>query len=352
MHHIVTVSKSYGTYAGWPANHGAWQWGNELLVGFMIGAFDYEGVGNGLHAIKRPYHKFLARSLDGGENWDIEMPNVDFNGKNPSTIVPTFDLNDPDTIIRVCGNYDTGGEDCPAGGAFYLSTNRGSSWIGPYVFPDLEMVFTNSSRWNTSRTRVVGNEVYLSAAWRDAWGSDWTFVARHNGAIFEFDANKDVILIDRYRAVMPAVAKINETTVVALRRKGMGKNWIDIATQEDPGAPWRLIARPDELAGIANTGGFNGNPPAVAAFGDRLVCAYANRSVKSMQFVWSDDKGLTWSDPMEFDKGLNPDIGYPQLFVRPDGRGVCVYYFSMADGHPQHIRACVFDPAELKSLVI
>lgn len=26
-------------YAGWPANHGAWQWGNEFLVGFLRGKY-------------------------------------------------------------------------------------------------------------------------------------------------------------------------------------------------------------------------------------------------------------------------------------------------------------------------
>ena len=345
---MVEIHKERGIYCGWPANHGSWQWGDELLVGYMVGGFDRLGVGNGMHAILHPYNKMLARSTNGGETWSPYYPGTNFHGREPSNIVPQFDLNDPDTIIRVCGNYDTGGEDCSIGGAFYLSVNRGWGWTGPYTFIGLDTTLRNGGRWCTGRTRVVGNEVYLSAAKRDQWGTDWIFVARHNGQIFEFDANKDIVLQDHYRAVMPAVAKIGEATVVVCRRKGRGKNWIDVVRQDAPGAPWLLVAQPNELAGIAETGSHNGNPPALAAFGNRLVCAYANRSVKSMQFVWSDDKGKTWSDPMEFDRGQDNDIGYPQMFVRTDGLGVCVYYWSDTPGDNQHIKACIFDPATLR----
>lgn len=342
----VTVFKDRGVYAGWPANHGAWQWGNEFLVGFMLGGFDQDGIGNGMHAIKQPYSKMLARSMDGGETWAPFFPGIDFNGIDPVP-APEFDLNHPSTIIRVCGNYDTGGEDCHQLGGFYLSYDKGDHWRGPYHFTGLDLVL-GGGRHNTSRTRVVGRRVFLSTARRDQWGSDWTFVAQHNGREFIFDANKDIVLMDNYRAVMPAVAMISDTAIVALRRKGMGKNWIDIVIQSEPGRPWELVAQPDELAGIASTGAYNGNPPALAAFGNRLVCAYANRSAKSMQFVWSDDVGKTWSDPCEFDRGQNADIGYPQLFVRPDGLGACVYYWSLMSGHQQHIKACIFDPATLQ----
>lgn len=34
-----TVYAEHGMYAGWPANHGAWQWGDEFLVGFMRGPY-------------------------------------------------------------------------------------------------------------------------------------------------------------------------------------------------------------------------------------------------------------------------------------------------------------------------
>src|ERR1700691_2877216 len=33
----VTVYREQGRFAGWPANHGMWSWGDEILVGFSRG---------------------------------------------------------------------------------------------------------------------------------------------------------------------------------------------------------------------------------------------------------------------------------------------------------------------------
>ncbi|MCA9414372.1 MAG: hypothetical protein KC944_24380, partial [Candidatus Omnitrophica bacterium] len=33
----VVVYKEDGRFGGWPANHGIWSWGNEILVGFSAG---------------------------------------------------------------------------------------------------------------------------------------------------------------------------------------------------------------------------------------------------------------------------------------------------------------------------
>ena len=33
----VTVYFEKGMFGGWPANHGIWSWGNEILVGFGMG---------------------------------------------------------------------------------------------------------------------------------------------------------------------------------------------------------------------------------------------------------------------------------------------------------------------------
>jgi len=69
----LTVYKEAGRFAGWPANHGIWSWGNEILVGFEIGSFRKTDRG---HAIDydKPAEHVLARSLDGGETWTIEKP--------------------------------------------------------------------------------------------------------------------------------------------------------------------------------------------------------------------------------------------------------------------------------------
>ena len=65
----VKVYYEAGRYGGWPANHGIWSWGDEILVGFSRGY--YKDLGPTRHAIDRekPEEFWLARSLDGGETW-------------------------------------------------------------------------------------------------------------------------------------------------------------------------------------------------------------------------------------------------------------------------------------------
>src|SRR5262245_48477651 len=72
VRHVV-VYREEGRFAGWPANHGIWSWGNEILVGFSRGY--YKDLGR-FHHIDRekPEEFLLARSRDGGETWSVEEP--------------------------------------------------------------------------------------------------------------------------------------------------------------------------------------------------------------------------------------------------------------------------------------
>ena len=56
-----------GRFAGWPANNGIWSWGNEIVVGFVLGYYKENPTGG--HDIDRdkPSERLQARSLDGGE---------------------------------------------------------------------------------------------------------------------------------------------------------------------------------------------------------------------------------------------------------------------------------------------
>jgi len=66
----VVVYKESGRFGGWPANHGVWSWGSEIVVGFEIGHFKQAEQ---THAIdySRPAEHVLARSLDAGETWTV-----------------------------------------------------------------------------------------------------------------------------------------------------------------------------------------------------------------------------------------------------------------------------------------
>ena len=69
----VKVYHEPGMYGGWPANHGIWIWGNEILVGFSKGYYKDLGIYHHIDREKPEYH-MLARSLDSGETWTIEDP--------------------------------------------------------------------------------------------------------------------------------------------------------------------------------------------------------------------------------------------------------------------------------------
>ena len=67
----VKVYFQKGMFGGWPANHGIWSWGNEILVGFGMGYYKDQGLNHHIDR-EKPEIPMLARSLDVGETWSIE----------------------------------------------------------------------------------------------------------------------------------------------------------------------------------------------------------------------------------------------------------------------------------------
>lgn len=308
-----TVYTEDGIYAGWPANHGAWQWGDEFLVGFMRGPHEI----GGMHNIARPFQKVQARSLDGGNSWSVEIPSVDFEAAETSP-APEFDL--AQSIIRVCGRYDHGGEQCTQEGGFYISGDRGRSWAGAYAFDGLDRAF-NRNLHCTSRTSVLDGVLFLTSAHKNVWGSDFTFCATHDGRAFE---PHGVVLNGTGRAVMPKAANVGDRMVVVMRRFGSERagGWIDACFSDDRGATWSKPVL------VAETGMHNGNPPALIELDGVLYCAFANRSNCQLLLSRSADGGETWSQAAVLRENGDSDIGYPQFFKRSDGLLLCVYYWA------------------------
>ncbi|MEJ7607760.1 MAG: hypothetical protein WKF37_16170 [Bryobacteraceae bacterium] len=140
--HIVGY-KEPGRYAGWPANHGIWQWGNEILVGFEVGHLK---SATNYHAIdyERAEEHVLGRSLDGGETWTIEKPEslkpapgtriagvpAEPGGKPISEFPGQMDFSKPGFAMTFrMESFHVG----PS--RFYYAENKGKSWMGPFVFP-------------------------------------------------------------------------------------------------------------------------------------------------------------------------------------------------------------------------
>lgn len=328
-----TVFAQAGVYAGWPANHGAWQWDDEFLVGLIRGRHIGRGEpGDGDHHSVQTdsLEKALARSLDGGQTWTVEVPNVDFECRSED-LKPSAPFQLGDSIIRVCGNYDHGGELCAAEGGFYVSRDRGRVWDGPHGF---EGINVPPPAWNTSRTCVIDDLVFLTYADRHAWGSDFVLCFQHRGdGRFAYVST---VWQDDGRAVMPAVARVGGRLVVVARRRQGSNHWIDAFGSDDEAKTWR------HLSLVADTEVKNGNPPALVESNGILWCAYGDRRACEIR-VRSSRDGEKWSLPTTLRSGDSSDIGYPRLFARADGKLVCVYYWS-DKGEAQRIEATTFDP--------
>jgi hypothetical protein len=104
IRHVTVYSKA-GRYGGWPANHGAWSWGNEMVVGFSAAYYQWIGPDRHPYDRSKPEEPYLARSLDGGETWTVEAtpslvpPEGMFTGTGPggksSELAEAIDFSHP-----------------------------------------------------------------------------------------------------------------------------------------------------------------------------------------------------------------------------------------------------------------
>lgn len=308
----IRVYGEQGMYASHPANHGAWQWGEELLVGFLLGKH-----GNGeYHPIEQPYKKMLARSMDGGITWNVFYPSVDFSASQIGSDCPLGSIEN--AIIRVCGVYDTGGEDCNQEGGFYVSMDKGLSWGGPYVFTGERSLFQGKFECS-SRTCVISNRnlVFLTNRLKGQFGTDKVLVCKFNDGEFSL---LSIVGNDGPRTVMPSVTEIFGRLVMVVRRP----THIDSYVSDDGGYEW---IGPEK---VGSTGANNGNPASLAIRNGIVYCAYGDRDNKSIEISASKD-GASWELFSIIRQGESDDIGYPRLFSVQDGLA-CVYYWTEYQG--------------------
>ena len=123
----MLVYSEPGRFTGWPANNGLWSWGNEILVGFSLGY--HKSNSGGGHAIdpSKPQVRALARSLDGGETWQLEQPELPMNRQMPEVpLKQPINFAHPDFAMRC---FDS---------SYIVSYDRGKSWQGRYSFPNFQ----------------------------------------------------------------------------------------------------------------------------------------------------------------------------------------------------------------------
>ena len=342
----VVVYYEPGRFGGWPANRGIWSWSDEIVVGFERAYYEESETNHSVDR-QKPSERVVARSLDGGETWDVEDsrdPDAPDGESEDLTYPPDgIDCVHPDFAMRF------------RAGVFSISYDRCRTWTGPYRLPTFGAELT-------ARTDYIVNgasdcHVFLSAAAPDVASkmSDRAFCARttDGGETFQF-LSWMTSFDDKARSVMPSTVRCSPTTLVsALRRRidtkrpngeDAHRNWIDVYRSTDDGLTWEFLSKVADTAGGA---GHIGNPPALTRLGDgRLCVAYGYRGTPcGIRTKLSGDGGATWGCELVLrDDGRTWDLGYPRMVQRSDGKLVTIYYFTTHDHPEQHIAATIWDP--------
>ena len=333
----VVVFQEAGRFGGWPANHGLWAWGNEIVVGFTSATYKWTAKG---HATDRSqlFWDRQARSRDGGRSWKVEEMAVLTPGQpgGPEATELPGEMNFRSADFALKFRF---GDNNKGPSWFYYSMDRCPTWKGPFRFPAL------GQKGISARTdyHVLGPlecVAFLSAAKSDGHegrplavrtvdgGRNWQFMSWIGPEPEGF-------------SIMPSSVPLSGGGYgVAVRRKEKGRGWIEYYTSEDAGRNWRCLNRE-----VTSTG--TGNPPSLIRLKDgRLCLTYGYRAAPyGLRARFSRDEGASWSDEVVLRRdGSSGDLGYPRSVQRPDGKVVTVYYFNGPANRERTIEATVWDP--------
>lgn len=336
----VIVYREPGRYGGWPANHGIWVWGDEILVGFEAGYFF---ATEKTHAIDRnkPEEQPLARSLDGGRHWAIEKPEslkappgtkmagtpVVDGGKVPVPLTESMDFSKPGFAMTLRMESAHIGPS-----RFYYSYDKGHTWRGPFVFPSLDQpgIMARTDYIIDGPRHAL---VFVAAANANKDEGRPMAVRTTDGGLTWNIASLMGPVPEDY-SIMPSTVRISSRVLASAIRR---KDFIEIWRSEDNAASWQMIAKTD------NNGG---NPPSMVRLKDtRLVLTYGYRlQPYGIRARISKDGGRSWGEEIVLrSDGGSWDLGYPRTVQRKDGKLVTVYYFADSPETERYIAATIWD---------
>src|ERR1044071_2816911 len=352
----VFIYHEQGRFAGFPANHGIWNWGNEILVGFSAG--DYKDLGPNRHAIDRekPEQHLLARSLDGGETWTIEDPSsqgvlVGTAGARHGTLPRgsaepepvdcqgEIDFTDRNFALTCRMTGTDAGES-----RFYFSYDRGRKWKGPFKLPlfgqpgiaartDYIVNGRRDCLLFLTAVKQNGREGHVICVRTQDGGKTWRLIGKIGPEPEGY-------------SIMPSSVRLSDTDLLTAIRcragtDAQGKSWLETWKSSNDGQSWSLFNQP-----VLDTG--EGNPPHLITLTDRRLClTYGVRAAPyRICAKLSADAGQTWSGELVLrDDGGNRDLGYVRTVQRPDGKVVTVYYFwDRKTGPERYLAATIWQP--------
>ena len=337
----VLVYREAGRFGGWPANHGIWSWGDEIVVGFSAAYFKHMPLDRHQYDNTKPEEPRLARSLDGGETWRIEAPKSllppDQGGAPVRDLDRPMDFADPNFAMTIRFLDKDKGDSL-----LFYSADRGKTWRGPFRFPTFGLlgvaartdyviegprqaiVFLTASKSN-------GKEGRLFCARTKDGGLHWERVAWMGDEPAGFRIMPSTVLLPGGDLLTAARTHAPDET-----------NWIDLYRSRDHGATWSLEPRP-----VESTGGHGGNPPHMIRLRDgRLCLTYGVRSEPfGIRAQLSGDNGKTWGKEIVVrGNGAWWDLGYVRSAQRLDGKVVTIYYFNDQPSTERFIAATIWDP--------
>lgn len=322
----VMVYREKGRFGGWPANHGIWSWGNEILVGFSAAWYKQRDPGVHQMDAERPEEPRLARSMDGGMTWKVETPRSLLppaqGGKAARPLDRAMDFSKPGFAMTLrFTDVHTG----PS--LLFFSYDKGRNWEGPFEFP---MFGLKGVAARTDYIVKSGKEcvVFLTGA-KENGREGRPFVARTTDGGLHWEFVGWIGPEPKVFAIMPSSLRLKDgglLTAVRVKQDD-DHNWIDAWRSDDEGKTWRLLGK------VGDTGGKSGTAASLIRLRDGRLCLTYGSRTKPFPILAriSGDEGKSWGEPIVLRAdGVAWDVGYLRSAVRPDGKVVSVYYYNDA----------------------